>query len=323
MRLAAVILPQLAAAIHGTAAQAQSYPVRPVRFIVALAPGGAGDIVARTVAGKLSELWGQQVLIDNRPGANTIIGTEIAAKSKPDGYTWLLAVQGSHAINPATYAKLPYDALNDFEPVTQLTAYGYVLVVHPSMPVRSVGDLIALAKTRPGELTYGTSGAGGSNHLAGELFRLSTGVRLIAVPYKGSAPALTAFLSGELAMMFDTLITAIPHIRSGRIRALGVTLAKRSASLPQVPTIAEGGVAGYRFDAWQGIVMPAGVARELPAKIHADVVKVLALPEVRQALVVQGANELVGSAPEQFAVHIRGEIQRYRKLVKDAEIRIQ
>lgn len=317
------LLPMFFLMLCGAAANAQTYPARAVRFVVAVAPGGAADIVARTVAGKLSEAWGQQVLVDNRPGANTIIGTEIVARSKPDGYTWLLAVQGSHGINPVTYARLPYDAVNDFEPVTQLTTYGYALVVHPSMPVKHVNDLVALAKKRPGELTYGTSGAGGSNHLAGELFRVMTGVKLTAVPYRGSAPAQVAFLSGELVMMFDTLITAIPHIRSGRIRTLGVTLAKRSASLPEVPTIAESGVAGYRFDAWQGIALPAGVAKDLPLKIHAEVTRVLALLEVKQVLVVQGANELVGSTPEQFAAHIRSEIQRFRKLVKDAEIRIQ
>lgn len=302
---------------------AQGYPARPVRLVVPVAAGGAGDIVARTVASKLSEMWGQQVVIDNRPGANTIIGTELAAKAKPDGYTWLLGVQGSLAINPVTYSKLPYDVLNDFDPVTQITNYGYVLVVHPSLPVRTVRELVALAKSRPGELTYGTSGAGGSNHLAGELFRLMARVRLNAIPYKGSAPALTALLSGELSLMFDTLITSIPQLKAGRLRALGVTLSRRSSSLPDVPTIAEAGVPGYRFDAWQSIVVPAGTSREIVNKIHADVVKVLAMPDVRRKLVDEGANELVGSTPEQFAVRIRSDIERYRKLIRDAGISVQ
>jgi tripartite-type tricarboxylate transporter receptor subunit TctC len=302
---------------------AETYPVRPVRFVVPLAPGGAGDIVARTVAAKLSELWGQQVVIDNRGGANTIIGTELVARAKPDGYTWLLGVQGSLAINPVTYRNLPYDALKDFEPVTQLTRYGYVLIVPPALPVKNVREFIALAKRRAGEVTYGTSGAGGSNHLAGELFRLMAGVTLTPVPYKGSGPALTALLSGEITSMFDTLITSIPLVKAGRVRALGVTLQQRSPSLPGIPTISEAGLPGYRFDAWQSIVVPAGTPRTIVDKIHSDVVKVLGLPDVRERLVDQGANELVGSSPDEFGKVIRGDIERYRKLIRDARIVVQ
>ena len=313
----------IAAALLSAAAAAQSYPARPVRFVVPLAPGGAGDIVARTVAARLSELWGSQVLIDNRSGANTIIGTDFVAKAKPDGYTWLLGVQGSLAINPAFYTKLPYDAVTDFEPVTQMTRYGYVLVVHPSLPVKRTSELVALGRSRPGELAYGTSGTGGSNHLAGELFRLMTGVRMNSIPYKGSAPALTALLSGEIQLMFDTLITSIPLIRSNRVRAIGVSLAQRAPALPNVPTIAETGVPGYRFEAWQAIVVPAGTPKDIVRKIHGDVVKVLALAEVRRVLVDEGANELVGSSPEDFGKHIRSEIERYRKLIADAGIQKQ
>jgi tripartite-type tricarboxylate transporter receptor subunit TctC len=304
-------------------AMAQSYPMRPVRFVVPIAPGGAGDIVARTVAGKLSDLWGGQVIIDNRGGANTIIGTDFVAKSKPDGYTWLLGVQGSLAINPAFYTKLPYDALKDFDPVTQMTRYGYVLIVHPTLPVKRTSELVALARTRPGDLAYGTSGTGGSNHLAGELFRLMTDVKMNAIPYKGSAPALTALLSGEVQLMFDTMITSIPLIRSGRVRALAVSLPKRSASLPNVPTVAESGVPGYRFDAWQAIVVPAGTPKDIVSRIQQDVVRVLAMPEVRRTLVDEGANQIVGSTPEEFGNHIRGEIERYRKLIADAGIEKQ
>jgi len=245
------------AVLGSVPAAAQNYPSRPIRFVVPLAPAGAGDIVARTVAAKLSESWGQQIVIDNRPGANTIIGTDLVAKSKPDGYTWLLGVQGSLAINPATYPSLPYDPEKDFDAVTQMTVYGYVLVVHPALPVKSVADLIALARSRPAELAYGTSGNGGSNHLAGESFRLAAGIRLNAIPYKGSAPALTALLAGDVPLMFDTLITSIPLLKAGRLRALGVTLPKRSGSLPEVPTIAEAGLRGYEFTAWQAIVVPA------------------------------------------------------------------
>jgi len=302
---------------------AQTYPVRPVRLVVPLAPAGAGDIVARTVAAKLSELWGQQIVIDNRPGANTIIGTDLVAKARPDGYTWLLGVQGSLAINPASYAKLPYDAVKDFDPVTQLPTYGYVLVVHPALPVKTVADFIALAREKPGQLAYGTSGNGGSNHLAGESFRLATRIKLTAIPYKGSAPALTALLSGDVPVMFDTLITSIPLLKAGRLRALGVTLPRRSQSLPDVPTIAEAGVPGYEFTAWQSIVVPAGTDRSVIARVHADVVKVLALPDVRHKLVDEGANELVGSTSEALGRLIRNDISRYRKLIADAGIRME
>jgi tripartite-type tricarboxylate transporter receptor subunit TctC len=313
----------MSGAAFSAIAIAQSYPTRPVRFVVPLAPGGAGDIVARTVAAKLSDVWGGQVIIDNRGGANTIIGTDFVAKAKPDGYTWLLGVQGSLAINPAFYMKLPYDAVNDFDPVTQMTRYGYVLVVHPALPVKRTSELVALARTRPGDLAYGTSGTGGSNHLAGELFRLMTGVKMNAIPYKGSAPALTALLSGEVQLMFDTMITSIPLIKSGRVHALAVSLPKRSPSLPNVPTLAESGVPGYRFDAWQAIVVPAGTPKDIVRRIQQDVVRVLAMPDVRRALVDEGANEIVGSTPEEFGSHIRSEIERYRKLVAEAGIERQ
>ena len=311
------------ALLFAVPAWAENYPVRAIRLVVPLAAAGAGDIVGRTVTAKLAEMWGQQIVIDNRPGANTIIGTDLVAKAKPDGYTWLLGVQGSLAINPASYPKLPYDAEKDFNPVTQLTLYGYVLVVHPAMPVRTVTELIGLARAQPGQLAYGTSGNGGSNHLAGESFRLATGVRMDAIPYKGSAPALTALLSGDVPVMFDTLITSIPLLKAGRLRALGVTLPLRSASLPDVPTVAESGVRGYEFTAWQSIVVPAGTDKAIIGKIQADVVKVLALPDVRRKLVDEGANELVGSTPEALGRLIHADIQKYRRLITDAGIRIE
>jgi tripartite-type tricarboxylate transporter receptor subunit TctC len=313
----------LIALLGASAVLAQNYPNRPIRFVVPLAAAGAGDITARTIAAKLAERWGQQIVIDNRPGANTIIGTDIVAKAKPDGYTWLLGVQGSLAINPATYATLPYDAEKDFDPVTQMTLYGYVLVVHPALPVKTVAAFIAFARARPGQLAYGTSGNGGSNHLAGESFRLATDIKLNAIPYKGSAPALTALLSGDVPVMFDTLITSIPLVKAGRLRALGVTLPRRSSSLPDVPTIAEAGVRGYEFTAWQSIVVPAGTDKAIIGKIQSEVVKVIALPEVRRKLVDEGANELIGSTPEVLARQIHADIQRYRKLIADSGIRIE
>ena len=305
------------------AAHAQSYPARPIRLVVPLAPAGAGDIVARTVAARLVEMWGQQIVIDNRPGANTIIGTDLVAKAKPDGYTWLLGVQGSLVINPVSYSKLPYGPEKDFDPVTQMTVYGYVLVVHPALPVRSVAEFIALARARPAQLAYGTSGNGGSNHLAGESFRLASGVIMNAIPYKGSAPALTALLSGDVPLMFDTLITSIPLLKAGRLRALGVTLPRRSPSLPDVATIAEGGLPGFEFTAWQSIVVPAGTDKGIIGRIQSAVVKVLAMPDVRHKLVDEGATELVGSTPDALGRLIRTDIQKYRKLYADAGIRIE
>ena len=302
---------------------AQDYPVRAIRFIVPAAPAGAGDIVARTVAGKLAELWKQQIVVENRPGANTIIGTAFVAKSKPDGYTWLLGVQGALGINPALYPKLPYDPPRDFDAVTLLTVYGYVLAVHPSLPVKTTTELIAHIKSRPGGIDYSTSGAGGSNHLAGELFRLMTNLTMTPVPYKGTSLALNGLLAAEVPMMFDTLITSIPHIKSGRVRPLAVTLPNRSASLPDVPTVTESGVPGYEFGAWQSIVVPAGTSREIINKTHADVVRVLAMPDVRHKLVDLGANELIGSTPEVLSRMIRSEIEKYRMLVKNAGIKIE
>ena len=307
------------------AAQAQSadWPTRPVTFVNPFAAGSAVDVVARLVAQKMAANTGVAMNVDNRTGASGNIGTQFGARAAADGHTLLLGSPGTMAINPFLFAKLPYDALKDFDPVTQITRYGYVLVVPPSLPVNSAADFVALARRRPGEVSYGTSGAGGSNHLAGELFRLTAGIRLNAVPYKGSSPALTALLSGEITGMFDTLITSIPLVKSGRLKALGVTLEKRSPALPAVPTLAESGVPGYRFDAWQSIVVPAGTPRAIVTKIHADTVKTLALPDVREKLVDQGANELVGSSPEEFRRMIATEIERYRKLIAAANVEVQ
>ena len=261
------------AALWSVPTAAQNYPSRPIRFVVPLAPAGAGDIVARTVAAKLSELWGQQIVIDNRPGANTIIGTDLVAKSKPDGYTWLLGVQGSLAINPATYPSLPYDPEKDFDAVTQMTVYGYVLVVHPALPVKSVAELIALARSRPGELAYGTSGNGGSNHLAGESFRLASGIRLNAIPYKGSAPALTALLAGDVPLMFDTLITSIPLLKAGLALSavIPIALATDTFSIVTMEIIENatmllvpGAMAAYLDDPLFWLTMAAGFAIAFP-----------------------------------------------------------
>ena len=302
------------------AATAQGFPNRPIRFVMPFAAGSGGDIVVRTIAGKLAEMWGQQIVVDNRPGANGIIGTDNAAKSKPDGYTWVMGQTATLSVNPALYSKLPYDATRDFDPVTQLTIYGYVLVVHPSIPVRSVKEFIALARARPAQVTYSSSGLGGSQHLAGELFQLMTAVRMTNVTYKGGAPAEVAVVAGEVAALFDTVITARPFVQAGRLRALGQTTRTRSSSMPDVPTIAEAGVPGYELDAWQSINVPAGTPREIVNRIYEDTKKVLAMPDVRLRLVDQGGFELIGSSPEEFARALRGEAEKYARLIRETNI---
>jgi len=308
-------------ACAGTSALAQNYPDRAIRYVVPFAAGGAGDLVARAVSARLSKLWGQQIIVDNRPGANGIIGTDLVAKSKPDGYTWVLGVTATIAVNPFMYAKLPYDANKDLAPVSQFTSYGYLLVVHPTIPAKNVKELIALGRAHPDQLSFATSGVGGSNHLAGELFKLMTGIKMKDVPFKGSGPALIALMAGEIPMMFDPLLTTIPHIGSGRLRAIGITLPKRSSSVPNIPTIAESGLPGYDIDAWQSVLVPAGTDRAIVNKISADVKKVLAMPDIRKQLIDEGGNELIGSAPEEFARVIASDQAKYRKLVAAAGLK--
>ena len=308
--------------VAGPVLAQSGYPERPIRLVIPFPPGASTDSLARMVARALSDQLPGTVVAENQPGANAKIGTEFVAKSKPDGYTWLLGVQGSLAINPALYPKLPYDAVKDFDAITLLTVYGYVLAVHPSMPARSLQELIAHIRANPGKVTYSTSGVGGSNHLAGELFRLTTNVDITPIPYKGTSLALNGLIAGEVSMMFDTLITSIPQIKSGRVRPLAVSLPNRSSSLPDIPTLAESGVPGYEFGAWQSIVAPSGTPKDIINKVYADTRKVLALPDVRFKLVDQGANELVGSTPDELSKLIRSEIEKYRALVKRASIQL-
>jgi tripartite-type tricarboxylate transporter receptor subunit TctC len=300
-------------------AQGVPYPVRPVRLIVPFAPGGGTDVVARALALKLAEMWGQQVVVDNRGGASTIIGTELAAKSPADGYTLLMATT-TLAINPSLRRKLPYDTLKHLEPVSQAAFQAYVLAVHPSVPARDVKEFIALAKARPGTLNFGSPGTGSGSHLAGELFAMLSGVRLVHVPYKGSGPALTDLLGGQIQLIFGTILSTFPHVRSGKLRALGVSSPKRSAVLPDVPSIPEGGVAGYGATSWNGVMTPAGVPKPLLAKLNADVVKALQSPEVRERLAADGG-EAVGSSAEEFRAHIRSEIAMWAKVVKAAGLK--
>ncbi len=301
---------------------AQNYPSRPIRFIVPYVAGGAGDIFARTIGQKYYEAMGQTVVVDNRPGANGIIGTDLTAKSPGDGYTIVMGNSAPFVLNPTLYSKLPYDPVKDFAPVTQGTYYGYVLVVQPSLPVKSLPELVAYAKAKPG-MAYGSTGLGGANHLAGEFLSMMTGIKLTHVPYKGSAAALTDVLSGQLPMMFDTPITSIPQLKAGKLRAIGFTGIRRSPQLPDVATFDELGLKGFEVSSWQGILAPAGTPKPIVDRLYREAAKALKMPDVVERLGTQGGNELIGSSPAEFAALIKSEIAKYAKVIKDAGIRVE
>ena len=300
--------------------QAQDYPTRPVRFVVPYVPGGGVDFVGRTLAQKLSGSWGQQVIVDNRPGGGTNIGSELVARSAPDGYTLLVGGVPNTA-NVALYKKLPYDVVKDFAPVILLDTAPNVLAVHPSVPAKSVRELIALAKIRRGALTYASAGIGSSNHLSGELFRTMAGVDIVHVPYKGGGAAVTDLIAGQISMYFGTTPSTMPHVRTGRLRALGVTTAKRTPAAPDVPTIAESGLPGYEQSAWHGLLAPAGTPEAIITKLHAEVVRALRSKEIAERFAVQGI-DVIGSSPAEFAAFIKQDLAKYEKLVKTAGIRI-
>jgi tripartite-type tricarboxylate transporter receptor subunit TctC len=300
-------------------AQAQ-YPVRPVRLIVPFPPGGGTDTMARVVAPKLSEFLGQQVVAENRGGAGANIGAELAAKSAPDGYT-LLLVTITNAIGASVYTKLNYDLVRDFAPITRLATTPHILVVHPSVPVKSVKEFIAFARARPGELAYSSSGSGSTAHLAGELFNSLTGVKTVHVPYKGGGPSMIALVGGEVSVCFATMPSAINYVKSGRLRGIAVTTAQRSPSTPQLPTIAETGIPGYEAGSWYGLSAPAGTPKEVIGRLHAETIKVMGLPDVKERLFNAGF-EIVTSTPEQFAAFTRNEIQKWGKIVKAAGLKV-
>jgi tripartite-type tricarboxylate transporter receptor subunit TctC len=301
---------------------AQPYPCKSVRYIVPAAAGGTTDIVARITGQKLAEALGVPVPVDNRAGAGGIIGAEALAKSAPDGCTIMMGNIGPNAINASLYRKLPYDAERDFTPITQAIGVTNALVVHPSVFARSLKEFIAFAKARPGQLTFASSGTGQSTHLSGELFKTMAGLDYPHVPYKGSAPAMLDLVGGHVSFMFENLPTAYPHIKGGKIRVLGVTAARRARVLPDVPTIAQAGLPGYEVESWFGVFAPAGAAKPLVDRLHAELVKALAIPDVRQKLEEQGA-DIVGSSPEQFAAHVKREIAKWAKVVKDSGARVE
>lgn len=296
-----------------------SYPGKPLRIIAPSAAGGAADTVARVIAQPLSERLGQAVIVDTRPGAGTIVGTEAAAKAPPDGHTLLIGLPAL-AINPSIYRTLPYDALRDFTAVTQATIQPNLFVVHPSLPARSVKELIALAKARPGELAYASSGVGASSHLTVELFLLSTGTRMLHVPYKGPTPAVIDLVAGRVTLAAPSTLATINHVRSGRLRALGVTTSKRVTGLPDIPTIAEAGVPGYESVSWFGVVAPTGTPKDVIARLNREIVAILRAPDVRERFAKDGT-EVVASSPEAFDAYIRSEATKWAKVVKSAGIK--
>jgi tripartite-type tricarboxylate transporter receptor subunit TctC len=303
-------------------AHAQNYPAKPVRVITPFTAGSAIDTLARVLGQKLGDTWGQQVVIDNRIGANGIIGTEAATKAPPDGYTVYLGNISTLAVNPHLYLKLPYDALRDFAPVTLAATIPVVLVVHPSLPVKSVKELIALAKANPGQLNYASGGTGSAQHLPMEMLRVDTGINIVHVPYKGLGPAFSDVLGGQVPMMFTGVSNVVPYMKTGRLRVLAIGSPKRSSTLPEVPTVAEAGVPGFDFDSWTGYLVPVGTPANLIAKLHADITRTLTAPDVRDKLVTLGF-ELVGGTPDAFATLIRNDIARFGKLIKAAGIRAE
>ena len=293
---------------------AQTFPNRPIRLVVASAAGGILDTVGRIVATGIAASTGQNVVVENRAGAGGILGTEVVAKAAPDGYT-LAKVATSHAINPALYPKMPYDTVKDLIPVSHTVNLTNMLVAHPSVGIATVQELIARAKARPRSLTFGSAGNGQSNHLSGEIFKLMTGIDMIHVPYKGSAPALVDVVAGNTSLMFVDILSALPHVRAGRLKALGVTGLRRSAAVPDMPTIAEQGVPQFNGSTWLGLVAPAGTPVDIVARLSAETAKALNAPETRERLLAQGV-EPVGSTPAQFAAHLDAEMQRYAAAIK-------
>jgi len=303
-------------------AQTEAFPQKPVHFVVGFTPGGPSDILARALGQKLAEKWAQQVLIENRPGAGGNVAAEAVARSAPDGYTWLLGNNSILATNQSLYRTLGYDPVRDFAPVALVAIQPNILVVNPQLPVHSVPELIALAKSRPGQLNYASSGSGAAAHLAGELFKAMAGVDMVHVPYKGAQPALTDVIAGQAQLMFATSASVIPYIKAGRLRALAVTTAQRSASVPELPTVSEAGVPGFEAITWHGVVVPSATPAALVERLNRDLIGVLQQPELRERLASLGAETAPGT-PRDFADYIAREIPKWAKVVRDSGARAE
>jgi tripartite-type tricarboxylate transporter receptor subunit TctC len=313
-----LLLGCIGVALAANAAHAQDYPNRPIRFIVPQSAGGSTDKVARVVAQELTEVFGQTVVVDNRPGSGSLNGTELAARATPDGYT-LLVVAASLSISPAVRKKLPFDVIRDFTPITQLVDLQHLLVVHPSVPANSVKDVIALAKAKPGELNYASSGIATSTHMAAELFRYMTKTNMTHVPYKGGGPGITAMIAGQCHLYFATISTALPHVRAGKLRGLGVTGAKRSVAAPDLPTVAEAGVPGYVHSSWIGMAAPARTPQPVLARLHAESVRIVQSPRIKSLFLKDGLESL-GNTSQEFAADLKQEIEKWQKVVAAAGI---
>ena len=303
-------------------AQPAAYPAKPIRIVVAYTPAGATDILARIVGQKLTEAWGQPVIIDNRPGANGNIGTEYAAKATADGYTLLMVTAGTHGINPSLYRKLGFDAVKDFAPVSLVAMVPNIFVVNNAVPAKDVKEFIAYAKANQGKLNYGSPGNGSTAHLSMELFKTMTGVQMQHIPYKGSAGVLADLIGGQIVVTMDNMPAYLPQVKAGKIRALAVSPVRRSSAAPELPTVAEAGVAGYDSGAWFGLVAPAHTPKDIVNKLARETARILKLPDVSTRLTELGA-EPVGSTPEQFAAHIKAEIAKWAKVIKGANVELQ
>jgi tripartite-type tricarboxylate transporter receptor subunit TctC len=316
------LLAALAAVLMAPGAFAQSYPSKPVRMIVGFPPGGGTDVVARVISQKLTEWWGQAVTVENRAGATGTIGADVVAKSAPDGYTLIMGHVNSTGIAPNLIPKLPYDPIRDFAAVSYVGYVPNILAVHPSIPAKSVKELVALLKANPGKYNYASSGNGSTQHLAGEMFKQLTGTSIVHVPYKGSGDAIKDLLAGVVAMNFDTMPPVLPHIQAGKLRGLAISTPRRLSQLPDVPTFAEEGITGFDVANWYGVMAPAGTPRDIVAKLNADINKAMQVPEVRQRLEAVGT-QLNEQSPAQFEAYMKAEVTKYAKLIKDAGIRVE
>ena len=303
------------------AAWGQSYPAKAVHVVVPYPAGGYYDLLARVIGGKLQETWGQPFVVENRVGANGMIGTDYVAKAAPDGYIIMMGGIGPHGTNPSIYQKLPYNPVRDFAAIIHVASAPNVLVVHPTVAARTVGDLVALARAKPGVLTFSSAGRGSSQHLSGEMLKTIARIDMTHVPYKGSAPGVTAVLAGEVSMMFATMADVVEHVRGGKVRALAVTGARRIPALPDVPTMVESGIAGYEATAWFGMVAPAAAPRDIVSKLNQEVGRILQLPDVLVRISQQGSAEIVGGTPEQFGEFIRSEVAKWSRVVKEAGVK--
>ncbi len=306
-----------ASALTCAFAHAQTYPSKPIRFVVPYPAGGPVDIVARLLAQKVAENAGQPVVVDNKPGAGGNIGADLVAKSPPDGYTILMGAVATHAINPALYASIPFDPARDFVPIVQVASTPNVLVVNPSIPAANVQELIAYARRNPGKLNFGSGSTGSAGHLAGELFKSMAGIDMTHVPYKGAAPAMQDLVAGQIQLMFDNLASALGQVRAGKVKALAVTTAARTALAPELPTLAESGLPGFDISTWFGVFAPAGTPRNVAQRLHEEFSRALAAPDVRERMLALGA-EPAGGSSAQFAAYIRAEAEKYARLVKSS-----